>query len=176
MTPGARWLSVRPSPAPLVIAARANLGNVYERGTLPGILPGGVALYEIPRDTDILPFMLAEVHSFAVQGEPGACLLDEDVGSVRHVFRLFQPPVEFRHRVTPFPGSVNLRQLYLRTLRLRNIVSRSDDLQGERAGAPLKDAPALIGSCASPVQLATVLEHEGDRQVYLVADDIAVLD
>src|SRR5215203_5792227 len=125
MTPGARWLSVRPSPAPLVIAARANLGNVHERRTFPGILPGGVALYEIPRDADILPFMLAEVHSFAVQGEPGACLLDEDVGSVRHVLRLFQPPVELRHRATPFPGSVNLRRLYLRTLRLQNIIFRA---------------------------------------------------
>ena len=125
-----RW----PSPDPLVIAARANLGNVYERGTFPGILPGGVALYEIPRDADILPFMLAEVHGFAPQGEPGAWLLDKDVGSVRRIFRLFQPPVEFRHRATPFPGSVNLRQLYLRTLLLLNTVSRSDALPGERPG------------------------------------------
>ncbi len=53
-------------------AARADLGNVHERGTFPGILSGGVALYEISRDADILPFMLAEVHGCAPQGEPRA--------------------------------------------------------------------------------------------------------
>jgi hypothetical protein len=116
-----------------VIAARANLGNVYERGTFPGIVPGGVALYEIPRDADVLAFVLGEVHGFARKGEPGTRLLDEDVGSIRHIFRFFQPPIEFRHLATPFPGSVNLRRLYLRTLRLRHTSFRAAVLSKEEA-------------------------------------------